>query len=323
MTAMRPFLRRARLLRLAFLLITAAAAHAQRSAEKDTPPAPLMVNEGKPIAFPFTCTPEDMMTAGLTCTKEQPCPIYLEISAAGGVGERVFAAGNLHAESSTLASVLLLSEDRGKTWREAFARVPQATLEQIRFFDFATGWISGQVLEPTPRDPFFLITTDGGKSWRRRPVWEDSRPGIVEEWRFLNAREGDVWIDRQRSADDGLRYEHYQTQNGGDTWTLRQVSENPIPRGRTLAPLEEAAWRVRADAATQAYVIERNAAGGWLPVASFLIQAGFCAPPELSFEQTPEPEPTAPAVEAVEEFRIGGPPRSKPKPKPNPRTPPR
>ena len=45
-----------------------------------------------------------------------------------------------------------------------------AAIDRIQFFDAETGWAAGEQLEPLPQDPFLLLTTDGGKSWRRRPM---------------------------------------------------------------------------------------------------------------------------------------------------------
>ena len=53
-------------------------------------------------------------------------------------------------------------------WTEPQARIPSSGLDQIQFIDFQNGWISGANLQSAPRDPFFCITTDGGKTWRQR-----------------------------------------------------------------------------------------------------------------------------------------------------------
>src|SRR5580692_1769122 len=61
------------------------------------PPAPpKFQNDGKPITLPFQCTAEDIRWAGMACTEDEPCPIYLELSAAEGVGDHIFTAGNIH-----------------------------------------------------------------------------------------------------------------------------------------------------------------------------------------------------------------------------------
>ena len=54
-------------------------------------------------------------------------------------------------------SILLASEDNGKTWAEVYDRQRSTGLEQIQFFDFERGWIGGQQLLSLPRDPFLFL----------------------------------------------------------------------------------------------------------------------------------------------------------------------
>src|SRR5579864_9490485 len=118
--------------------------------------APVLENTGKPIVVPFQCTEEDMRWAGLSCTEQDPCPVYFELAAAEPLGDKIFAAGNFHTETVTLYSVLLGSDDVGKTWREVYQRMPGTGLDHIQFADLATGWVSGGSLFPLPADPFLL-----------------------------------------------------------------------------------------------------------------------------------------------------------------------
>ena len=131
------------------------------------PPAPieppLLRNTGKPIVVPFHCTDEDMHSAGLDCSEQDPCPVYLELAEVESTGIRLFATGNIHTSTATLYSILLGSDDNGVTWREAFERIRGAGLDHLQFAGADTGWSSGISLAPLPRDPFLLQTTDGGK----------------------------------------------------------------------------------------------------------------------------------------------------------------
>src|ERR1700722_6626614 len=71
------------------------------AAQTTTPAAPApptFQNDGKPITLPFQCTAEDVRWAGMTCSEDEPCPIYLELSAAEGMGDHLFAAGNIHSD---------------------------------------------------------------------------------------------------------------------------------------------------------------------------------------------------------------------------------
>src|ERR1035441_10929068 len=78
---------------------------------QDPPPAavasvvpaapPVLENTGKPIVVPFHCTEEDIHSAGLGCSEQDPCPVYLELSAVESTGLRIFAAGNIRSEEHT------------------------------------------------------------------------------------------------------------------------------------------------------------------------------------------------------------------------------
>src|SRR3954452_13386658 len=118
------------MLKVATLLLVAAVLTAQDAppaAVTPPPPAvpvnPVLQNNGKPILVPFKCTEEDVRIAGLTCSEDDPCPVYLELSAIESTGLRIFTAGNIHTNNSTLFSILLGTEDNGLTWREFHERV--------------------------------------------------------------------------------------------------------------------------------------------------------------------------------------------------------
>ena len=252
------------------------------------------VYAGKPLVVAPGCRPDDLGALGLTCTADEPCPILLELAAVETVGARILAIGNLHTTSITLESVLLASEDGGRTWTEAHARLPATAFDQIQFIDFENGWISGQAITTLPRDPFFLISSNGGKSWRRRPVFSEPRVGLVEGFWFTSKNQGAMAIDRLQSAENGLRYELYNSLTGGDSWMLQQLSEKPIALKRP--PKSESELRLRADAAAQAYKVERRAAEKWQTLAMFAISSGDCRAPEANLGEPPA-EPLQPAPE--------------------------
>ena len=242
------------------------------------------------IRLPYQCSDEDRTASGLHCTEEEPCPVYLELAAVEPVGARLFVVGNIHTGSVTLQSVVVASADAGKTWSEPFERLRGASLDRIQFFDYATGWISGQIVQPLPRDPFFLLTTDGGATWRRRPVFSESRTGAVERFQFDARTDGTLWIDRSRSGEAGAAYERYETTSGGESWTLREAMSRP-PAAAPGEKERDTGWRLRPDGATRSYRLERRSEKQWQMVAAFLIPMGECAPPAGSLPEPPEPAP--------------------------------
>lgn len=264
---------------------------------------PALVNSGKPMKTTVSCGAEQIERLGLTCSLEEPCPVYLELAAADSAGDRLFVSGNLHTSSSTVSSILLASEDGGKTWTEPFERIPSAALDQIQFLDLENGWVAGQVAGALPRDPFFLITTNGGKSWIRRPIFSETRVGTVDHFWFDSRTAGTMTVDRTQAGESGARHELYESMTGGESWMMREVSSKPIALKRGRAP-GSALWRVRADASSKSYLLEKQGSNQWIPVAAFLIAAGECKPEE---GQLTEPAP-APEAEPKPsgEFRIGG-----------------
>jgi len=249
----------------------------------DTPAKALIGNDGTPMLLPFRCTNDDIRSAGLSCSDEAPCPIFLEIASADALGNTILLAGNIHSEAVTLYSVLLSSDDNGHTWQEAYDRIRGAGLDHIEYLGNDTAWISGQELVPLPQNPFLLSTTDGGKSWRVHDVLSedaDLRFGSVQQFFFTNKDNGTLIVDHGAGA-GGDRYALYETQDGGNTWSLKQASAKPIPVKRTTPP-PAADWRVRADAKMKSYIVEHRAGTRWTAVAAFLVKLDACKPPEPS-----------------------------------------
>ena len=211
------------------------------------------------------------------------------------MGNRIFAIGNIHSDAVTLYSVLLASDDSGKTWREAFDRIRGAGLDHVQFIDFENGWISGQALSPLPQDPFLLITNDGGRSWRQRNLFADSRVSAILQFWFSGRNNGALIVDRGQGA-EGSRYELYESPNGGETWMVRETSDRPLKLKR--GPTGVSAWRIRPDAPSKSFRLERHAqADRWNPVAAFRISIGDCKP-------APPPEPAAPATMSEPELKF-------------------
>jgi photosystem II stability/assembly factor-like uncharacterized protein len=229
-------------------------------------------NNGKPMRVPFECTEADSQAAGLSCSEEEPCPVYLELASVESVGNKVFITGNLHTPMVTLFSILLATEDGGKMWSEAHPRIRLSGLDQIQFVDFQNGWIAGANLQSSPRDPFLLITTDAGKTWHQRPIYDESRVAVIERYWFDTRQNGVLLMDARLEKN---RHELYETKTGGESWSLQQASVNPIPFPRNREA-GASGWRVHADAATHSYSLEKSEAEHWQRVASFLVNLGAC-----------------------------------------------
>ena len=268
-------------MRLLIVFSVACVAAAQAEQPADTP----LQNAGKPMIVDYRCGEEDIRLAGLSCTIDDPCPVFLELASVEAVGNRIFAAGNIHSSTTTLASVLLASDDAGKTWREPYERVRLAGLDRIQFIDFENGWVSGEVQHPLPRDPFLLATTDGGKTWRARPIFAEPQFGSILQFWFASRSSGGLVVDRGRTSESG-RYELYETPNAGETWMLRQTNQQPIQM-KHAGGTADADWRLRADAGSKSYHIERRTGSAWRGIAAFSVSIGVCKPPEAPADAVP------------------------------------
>jgi hypothetical protein len=276
----------------AVLFAFAAAVRQAPSPPAAAEPKPVFEYAGRPLPLTAVCGDDEILEFGLTCAVDEPCPVYLDLSFADMAGARLVLAGNFHTGSATLSSVLLLSEDAGKTWSEPHPRIRGALLDQVQFTDSRHGWAAGQIAGAIPRDPFFLHTADGGRTWRRLPVFDETFYGAIEHFWFENKSQGTLMLDRVRGGARAGRYMRLDTADGGDTWTARESAMKPWPgkRARGATSLNPA-LRLRPDAKTRSHTLELRQDGKWTTLAAFAVSAGECRPEPPKVE--PEP-PSAP-----------------------------
>jgi hypothetical protein len=221
---------------------------------------------------PFSCAEEDLAAAGMSCSDQYPCPVYLELSGISASGKKLALAGNLHGSAATLYSVLLLSDDGGATWKEPVARISGAALEQVQLFDALHGWAAGETQVPLARDPFFLITSDGGISWRPKPITEEGGAGAIQKFWFDTTEHGEVIIDAGRTK------ALYESHTGADNWNVvSQTTQIPrLPRAPAVADVD---YRIGTDNKSHAFTIEAREGEKWNRIASFPIQVASCGSP--------------------------------------------
>jgi hypothetical protein len=230
-------------------------------------------NTGAPIRIKFECTQEDMEAAGLDCPPDQPCPVYLELNSVETAGAKMFIAGNLHTDTGTLYSILLESTDDAQSFAEPEGRMRSTTLDEVLFADLQNGWVSGWTVDPLPGDPFLFATHDGGKTWRKQFLFEEGKPGAIEQFYLDASGKGTVLVD----VGAGLRYQLHDTMDGGSNWTMRRESAAPIPFPRQASREQDRAWRIRTDPKTQTFILEHQQQDEkWRPAARFSITVGEC-----------------------------------------------
>ena len=227
----------------------------------------------EPFRVAYQCTEADMDAFGLTCTMEDPCPVFLELASAEAAGGRLMVAGNLHTKNVTMFGIVLASEDNGVTWTEAHERIRTAALEQVEFLDLQNGWISGESIDPLARNPFLLVTNDGGRTWRQKLVAEDTKYGTIAQFHFDTPSHGELVVDA--SQRNNVRQELYETMTGGESWELKQLNNTPIRLKNARGP-NQGGMRVRTDAASGAFVVERGGGRTWDRVASFDVHVADC-----------------------------------------------
>ena len=275
-----------------------------------------------PVTVAFPCAEKDLQNAGLLCTEDEPCSIYLEINSIAPAGKKLFLAGDLHATSATVSSILLSSDDGGVTWKEPFERIPGAALDQIQLYDLEHGWAAGEIQYPLPRDPFFLVTSDGGLSWRRRDITEDGGPGSIVRFWFDSAQHGELIVDAGKSAPGG-RYLDYESETSGESWMLRSATSDQPKIRRAPASFDNADYRVRAASGGKTYQVEKRDGEKWDAIASFVIEVASCKLKQAELKEPPpvtEQDPDKPdePKDYVEELKLGSPSQTV-----SPKTPPR
>jgi hypothetical protein len=229
-----------------------------------------LVAQQPPVHVDYTCTPEDIDSFGLSCFENQPCPVFFEVSAVDSFGPHLFVAGDIHTATTTLYGVLLSTEDNGATWSESIARLRSTAFEQFQIIDHH-GWLSGQRVDPLPKDPFFLITADGGTLWTQKPLFEETRFGSIAQFWFDSPESGKLIFDD--SVGKATNQELYGSMTGGSSWDIRQKSskELHLPAARA-----NTGWKISAPPGSTTYLIERIVNGQKQLVARFLIHIGDC-----------------------------------------------
>jgi hypothetical protein len=240
-------------------------------------------NDGQPIHVLYACTPENLDWAGLACADDDPCSIYLELNAIASAGKKVFLAGDLHAQAATLASILLASDDGGLTWKEPAARMRGAALDQFQFYNAEHGWASGETVYPLARDPLFLITGDGGESWRNRAVTDEGGPGSIQRFVFDSPQHGELLVDGGKGAEGG-RYKRYESDTGGDSWSIRSATEAAPKMPDTSAADPD----YRISSGKDVYRIEKRTGGKWSSFVVFAVNAATCKAPVQTESAPPE-----------------------------------
>ena len=114
---------------------------------------------------------------------------------------------------------ILLSDDDGKTWRQAQNVPTTVTLTSVHFADAKTGWAVGH-------DTVVIATADGGETWAKQYGGGESDNALLSVY-FKDASHG--W------AVGAFNYT-VETTDAGRTWVERKTLMPPPPAGTTPTP---------------------------------------------------------------------------------------
>ncbi|MGH8457066.1 MAG: WD40/YVTN/BNR-like repeat-containing protein, partial [Stenotrophobium sp.] len=119
--------------------------------------------------------------------------VHAPILAATHAGPRIVAVGD--------HGVVLLSDDEGKTFRQARSVPSQTLLTSVCFIDEKQGWIAGH-------DSVVLHTEDGGETWALQHEDLNGDKPLFSIW----------FKDAQHGIAAGLFGTAVQTADGGRSW---------------------------------------------------------------------------------------------------------
>ena len=130
-------------------------------------------------------------------------------------GKRIVAVGEY--------GNIVLSDDDGKTWRQAKKVPSTVTLTSVAFVDEKTGWAVGH-------DTLILQTTDGGETWVKQFGGGESDNALLSVF-FKSPTHG--W------AIGAFNYT-VETTDAGKTWVERKTLMPPPPEGTVVKkPVDE------------------------------------------------------------------------------------
>jgi photosystem II stability/assembly factor-like uncharacterized protein len=129
-------------------------------------------------------------------------PANMMLMDAARAGSRIVAVGE--------HGVVLLSDDEGKTWRQAHEVPVWATLSAVNFTDAQHGWAVGQW-------GVILATGDGGETWQKQRMDTSVDQPLFSVF-FTNSQDG-IAV--------GLWSLMLATHDGGKTWTRATLPKPP------------------------------------------------------------------------------------------------
>ena len=114
---------------------------------------------------------------------------------------------------------VLLSDDAGRSWRQAKSVPSRTMLTAVAFVDASHGWAVGH-------DEIILCTADGGETWQRQHWAPDTQQPLLDVW----------FADASRGIAIGAYKSYFTTADGGEHWTRQAFEPAPLPRSGPADP---------------------------------------------------------------------------------------
>jgi hypothetical protein len=248
--------------------------------EPEGPPEGTTIYQGPVVSLQTACDIDRLEYAGIRCSEDRPCELFLELVSVVSEGDWMVLAGEIHTADATYESVVLSSKDGGLTWTESADRIAAGGIESISIVDAQTAFVAGQQGDTaTGEMPFLLVTDDGGVSWETRMVETGGEKveGLVVAFQADTTSHGYLTLEQLAATGDAYRL--YETYNGGRSWSIRQISaDQPQIPGPRLA-IKSENWSVRPDSDSGEFIVAKrssSAASGWADQGRFAGTAGSC-----------------------------------------------
>jgi len=141
----------------------------------------------------------------------EPAAVHSLLLDVARAGERLVAVGE--------RGHVLLSDDDGRSWRQAKAVPSRTLLTAVAFADAKLGWAVGH-------DEIILHTADGGETWTRQHYAPEAQQPLLDLW----------FADTRRGIAVGAYKSYYATEDGGSTWTRKPFEPAPPPGAKPPGP---------------------------------------------------------------------------------------
>lgn len=189
--------------------------------------------------------------------------------------------GSLQTSAVSIRSLLLRSEDGGRSWREVMTPATGSDVIRLFFLNKQTGWaLLGQTSEG-PGQLYLYKTRDSGKSWKKvSRIPKRHYTGWPKGFGFIDERNGRIEMLYDGAAPtDGFAV--MSTSDGGISWqetrslSLDEYRENyeresEEPSADYVTARDGTQWKLQEQPNGQVSILRRRRPGGKWSIASTL-----------------------------------------------------